>query len=517
MQNSLKTPEISAPPPKVKLTPEEQWETDWQDAEDDLKIVQVQNKLNNKHFIRLKDDGIFRFIWSEEQVTHAGFLVQNRQREHFRAKFIKNQDGKLSAELINKKPLLGIPLSTYLANNPNLTLDQRYDLAIKICMKVDSLHKGKYYKNTSERAHRDITTETIFVQPDNRDMHLINLGKIKPQPQLMASKKDIVSQACYEPTNIEQFTLAQKDIFAVMRVLWRDAWYKNQTGEIKHRLKTDSIIFGKSLLQHRTVELLSIYEDTPEGKIISVKQAAEPSIPRDPSKPKPLPSSALDLAANLALLKMKKYTEYDAGVLPMLKADQKEKIVDAGLNYSKESQKEGKDETTLLIENQINIERTLAHKAIEVLRAKNIFIDEEILSPSNWRKELVKLLTNLGIEKARKSGTRNKNKLHYTDVTSGENHELEQAVRVMSHRNNRIRAWSDPTGSTAYNAAEEYFEAAREIANINNTRWQEVLKARSITVQIKTYAQKFPFFSCMKSTEDTIKTNEYRARHTTTV
>ncbi len=490
---------------KAGLTPDEQWGIDWRDAEDDLKIAQAQSQhliVVNPHFIDSMDGTLYRLIVPIDKANLPHFvLAQNKAREYFSFELVEEE--KIGRKY---KKMSNIPLSLYLLRNPNLSLDQHYDLAIRICMALHDLHTKK------KLAHRDITPETICILSKDK-VELFDTNQTVNNPERMATESDSVSQASYEPQNITQFTLAQKDIFAVMRVLRLDAWYTDKNGTIQQRLNSSVLLHCPHL---RTIELLSIYTDTAEGKVISVG----PGSCREPkasarSKPKDLPTSMLDLAANLALLKMKKHAEYDAGVLPMLKTDEKEKIVAAGLKYSKEIQKEGKDETTVLIENQIKIERALAWKAINALKAKNISIDKKICNiisrSSNWRKELVKLLTNLGIEAARNSGTRNKNKLNYTDVTSGENHELEQAVRVMSHRMNVIRAWSNPTGSTAYKAAEKYFEAAREIANISDERWHEVLKARSITGQIKTYAQKFPFFSCMKSTEDTIKINEYRA------
>ena len=58
----------------------------------------------------------------------------------------------------------GTSLDKYLKANPNLSKEQRFDLAIKVCLAVHHLHQGISSRTGTPFAHRDLKPANISVR-----------------------------------------------------------------------------------------------------------------------------------------------------------------------------------------------------------------------------------------------------------------------------------------------------------------------------------------------------------------
>lgn len=84
---------------------------------------------------------------------------------------------------------LGTPLNQYLAVKKELSLDQRFELSIKIALALDGLHSGYQSKSSKKYLHNDIHQANVVIDEQN-EPHFIDFGK-SGELEKSFNKKDL--------------------------------------------------------------------------------------------------------------------------------------------------------------------------------------------------------------------------------------------------------------------------------------------------------------------------------------
>lgn len=113
----------------------------------------------------------------------------------------------------------GMPLNRALKMRPALSSELRYDVGIKVCWAVHSLHAGYSSRTNTPYAHRDIKPPNI-ARGRARDVRLIDVGLCYINPD--SSPPDMAGAPAYIPGMMlySKLTLRQLDVLALKRVMY---------------------------------------------------------------------------------------------------------------------------------------------------------------------------------------------------------------------------------------------------------------------------------------------------------
>lgn len=183
---------------------------------------------------------------------------------------------------------LGQNLDAFLAQNEaTLTLEERYDAAIKVCLAVYNLHTGKTDYENRPRAHCDIKPRNILINHEN-NYHLVDLELATSSLSSTASNE---GTSIYCLPSSFKLTNIQADILATMRTIYMEEEVLTPKKNYK-KMDYDTCIFRSSDLNETILSILSTSCLDARKRKISREEFLEA-----------FPLSTLDLAVKLALAK----------------------------------------------------------------------------------------------------------------------------------------------------------------------------------------------------------------------
>ncbi|MCF6776900.1 hypothetical protein L3V83_10005 [Thiotrichales bacterium 19X7-9] len=291
-------------------TPEEQRDAEWRIAKHHLGKKPPGTQLNPRHgqhkvtlrdpqtgddvtlthrYLKGADDNIF--VKSNGKILGRGSfgkvtlgqtedgrmwaIKETLQPDHFNETAISFDLGVAAKPFKDKSKyyqvykFLGTSLDKYLEQN-SLSVDQQYDLAIKIAKTVHHLHAGTYSTSKTKYAHLDIKPENFCID-DEGNIHLIDYGFTQ---KLHTRLHKIPGTRAYISSDYFRSTKEQKDVFAMLRTLFissdtlHASFFRHKHGAY---VKNSTCVFSSRTINPELFKVLDTKNaTTSENKAIDV-------------------------------------------------------------------------------------------------------------------------------------------------------------------------------------------------------------------------------------------------------
>lgn len=161
---------------------------------------------------------------------------------------------------------LGTTIAEYLEANPQLSDDQRLEIAILLCLEIHDLHciRSKSVSKTAF-AHRDLktTNATIEIIGGKIKVHLIDFGFTTPNP-----KKSVINDSgtpLFRPRSTESdFILEVLDLFALKRCLYMPDNFWHCLGHMANFYQNPDYVNIRGILSEQQMQnpILNRYVNT---------------------------------------------------------------------------------------------------------------------------------------------------------------------------------------------------------------------------------------------------------------
>ncbi len=214
-----------------------------QDKEGRLYVLKIQKTKHASHqnvrFFQFSSEWEARVAYDVGAASKPTILIRN--------------NGKKTYILYH---YLGMPLQSYLEKH--LTIEQRYDIAVKIAFAVYRLHSGKSSKENTSYTHLDIKPHNMVID-DKACVHLIDYGCSDYVGSI--NRSDIKGARLYVPKNPIGILFEQIDVFSLLRTLYipQIVYLVNR---INRDAKPDKMTYQELIKQNPSDPAIGVFSDS---------------------------------------------------------------------------------------------------------------------------------------------------------------------------------------------------------------------------------------------------------------